>query len=156
MRFSRAACLALFFCATPLFAGDIAPYERGTFADIRAAHAGRPLLVHFWSVTCIPCLTEMPRLAQTLRNRGDFDLVLVSTDPIAQGERIASRLEKFGLADARNYAFADTFEARLRFEADRTWRGELPFSVLVQRNGETTSVTGELETAVLTGWLGSQ
>ncbi len=133
-------------------AATIEPYVRGSFAAIRANHAGRPLVVHFWSVTCPPCLIEMPRLAARLKG-GGFDLVLVATDPIEQRDRIAGRLDKFGLLDAPNFAYADPFEERLRFEADRAWRGELPFTVLVRPDGGTTAVTGELETAVLDAWL---
>ena len=147
------AALAVVWLAIPAAAGDIDPYERGTFATIRAAHTQRPLVVHFWSLTCIPCLVEMPRLAAMTKSRGDFDLVLVATDPIAQAERIAVRLDKFGLADAPSYAYVDSFEERLRFEVDRTWRGELPFTALVKAGGEMKTVAGELEPATLGAWL---
>lgn len=148
----RALALAFVLAAGAVQAGTIEPFARGSFAAIRAAHAGRPLVVHFWSVTCAPCLHEMPRLAARLK-QGGFDLVLVATDPIEGRDRIASRLDRFGLADAPNFAFADSFEERLRFEADRAWRGELPFSVLVRPDGTATNVTGELDVARLDQWL---
>ena len=47
--------------AAPACAFDFQPYGRGAFAEIVKAHAGRPLIVHFWSVTCPPCLVELPQ-----------------------------------------------------------------------------------------------
>lgn len=134
-------------------AAEIDPYGRGTFSIIKQAHAGRPLVVHFWSITCVPCLVEMPRLAETVRARKDFDLVLVATDPIERSERIVSRLEKFGFADGKSFAFADTFEERLRFEADRKWRGELPFTIFIGADSVTKSVSGALDPDTIEGWL---
>jgi len=41
---------------------DLRPFVRGDFAAILAANAGRPAVVNFWSITCPPCLAEMPAL----------------------------------------------------------------------------------------------
>ena len=43
---------------------EFKPYGRGSFAELRKQHAGRPLVVHFWSVTCPPCLAELPDWAK--------------------------------------------------------------------------------------------
>lgn len=134
-------------------ATTIEPFTRGTFAHIRAEHASRPLVVHFWSLTCPPCIVEMPRLAAFARARKDFDLVLVTTDPIEQSERVAARLQSWALADVPNFAYADTFVERLRFEVDRDWRGELPFTLLIKPDGSTRTVEGELNTQELAAWL---
>lgn len=126
-------------------AGPIKPYLRGTFARIHADHSRRPIIVHFWSLTCPPCLTEMPRLAEFIKRRNDIDLVLVATDSIDQSDRLMTRLEKWGLTGATNFAYADQFEERLRFEVDRTWHGELPFTAVVRRDGAMTTFLGELK-----------
>ena len=136
-------------------AGAIEPYERGTMAAIRAAHANRPLVVHFWSITCAPCLTEMPRLATIAHEQKDFDLVLVAADPITQRDRIATRLDRFGFGSATTFAFADAFEERLRFEADRRWRGELPFTIMISPSGTIETAIGELEVTTLAAWIAS-
>lgn len=44
---------------------------------------GKPLVLNFWSITCQPCVEEMPTLvtlAEIASRRGDFDVVAVSTD----------------------------------------------------------------------------
>jgi thiol-disulfide isomerase/thioredoxin len=133
----------------------IEPFVRGTFAEIRAEHKSRPLVVHFWSLTCPPCIAEMPRLAAFAREHKDFDLVLVTTDPIEQSERIAARVKAWGLGDAVNFAYADNFMERLRFEVDRDWHGELPFTALVAPSRETRTITGELEPEQIAAWLAS-
>ena len=48
-----------------------------------ADHRGRVVVLNFWSVTCKPCLQEMPTietLNQVAQQWGDVDVVTVSTD----------------------------------------------------------------------------
>jgi hypothetical protein len=95
----------------------------------------------------------MPRLSKFARSRKDFDLVLVTTDPVEQSERISARLEKWNLSGASNFAYADTFEERLRFEVDPDWHGELPFTALVRPGGNTPMIAAAIEPAQLLTWL---
>jgi len=44
---------------------------------------GKVVILNFWTVTCQPCIEEMPtlvELANTLRGRDDVELVTISTD----------------------------------------------------------------------------
>ena len=78
-----AVALAFALAASGAAAFDFKPYGRGAFAQLTKAHAGRPLIVHFWSLTCPPCLVELPQWAKfaaekeiqqgldLLRERGD-------------------------------------------------------------------------------------
>src|SRR5690606_18574229 len=46
-------------------------------------HRGKVLVLNFWTVTCQPCVEEMPSLIQLsriLRDRDDIELVTISTD----------------------------------------------------------------------------
>jgi peroxiredoxin len=46
-------------------------------------HRGKVVVLNFWTVTCQPCLQEMPSLidlAELLRHRDDIELVTISTD----------------------------------------------------------------------------
>lgn len=46
-------------------------------------HRGKVVVMNFWSVTCGPCVEEMPTfetLAQVFRGRNDVELVTVSVD----------------------------------------------------------------------------
>lgn len=144
-------CLLAF--AVPARAGEIAPFAQGSFAALREAHAGKPLIAHFWSVSCPTCVGELPRWGKIAREPRGFDLVVVNTDLPSERARVEVRLEKAGLREAENFAFADEFVERLYFEVDRTWRGELPFDALVAANGELLTVTGPLDESFVASWL---
>lgn len=130
-------------------AADIRPLGQGDWAALRAAHAGRPTIVHFWSLTCAPCLAELP---QWSRVQG-ADLVLVATDPVEQAPRLKAVLAKAGLAGAESWAFADPYAEKLRFEIDRRWRGELPRTLLIGADGGGETVSGIMAPELLRHWL---
>lgn len=156
---ARRMALALALPALALLAQQDAlafefkPYGRGAFAQLRKDHAGKPLIVHFWSVTCPPCLVELPAWAKLLRERTGLDVVFVSADGENDRARAAMRMEKAGLASAAHYAFADDFAERLYFEVDQSWRGELPFTALVAPDGGLVTVTGAIDDPLIAGWL---
>lgn len=144
------------FCAlasVPARAMEFKPYGRGSFEELRKARAGRPLAVHFWSATCAPCLAELPEWSKIAREAKTFDVVFVSTDLAADHPRAAMRLDKAGLAQATHYGFADAFAERLYFEADKTWRGELPFTALVSADGGLVTVIGAVDDPLIASFL---
>jgi thiol-disulfide isomerase/thioredoxin len=143
------ACLA----AGPAAALDFKPYGRGDFAKIVTAHAGRPLIIHFWSVTCPPCIVELPQWAKLLDAQKGVDIVFVNTDGDEDRPRADARAEKAGLGKAAHYGFADDFVEKLYFEADKGWRGELPFTALVAPDGAVTTVTGAVDDPLVVKWL---
>ena len=79
--------------------------------------------------------------------------VFVNIDGEEDQARAALRLEKAGLGKATHYGFADSFVDKLYFEADKSWRGELPFTALVAPNGGVTTVTGAMDDPLVTAWL---
>ncbi|HEY8161861.1 MAG TPA: redoxin family protein [Methylocystis sp.] len=139
--------------ATGAFAIDFKPYGRGAFARIAKAHSGRPLVIHFWSVTCPPCIAELPQWAKMLAERKDVDIVFVNVDSDEDRVRAEVRAEKAGLGGATHYGFSDDFIEKLYFEADTSWRGELPFTTLVAPGGGVTAVTGAIDDPLVTRWL---
>ena len=63
-----------------------------------SAHAGKPTVIHFWGLTCGPCLVEMPKWGKLLAERPDMRLVLVAADPLPQSpERVNGALQRAGL-----------------------------------------------------------
>lgn len=148
-----ACVLAFALASTGAGALEFRPYGRGAFAALVGAHAGRPLMIHFWSLACPPCLAELPHWAKMINARKDIDVVLVNTDGEEDQQRAAARLEKAGLTKAAHYVFADDFVEKLYFEADKSWRGELPFTALVAPDGAVTTVTGAIDDPLVTKWL---
>jgi thiol-disulfide isomerase/thioredoxin len=152
-RFILPVVLALGVAPGAARALDFAPWARGSYAQIVKAHAGRPLIVHFWSVTCPPCIAELPQWAKLVTARKDIDVVFVNTDDDEDRPRAEARLEKAGLGPAAHYGFADSFVEKLYFEVDKGWRGELPFTALVSPGGETVTVAGAVDDPLVTKWL---
>ncbi|HTH17327.1 MAG TPA: TlpA family protein disulfide reductase [Magnetospirillum sp.] len=151
----RRALAAVLLALLPLsaWAGETRPFIAGSWQALRQAHVGRPLVVHLWSLTCAPCLAELPRWQALAGQGGGADLVLVSTDPVEQAPRLTATLARAGLGGVESWAFADSFVERLRFEIDRRWRGELPRTVLIAADGTVTSVSGMMEADELAAWL---
>jgi thiol-disulfide isomerase/thioredoxin len=133
------------------------PFERGSWAKLRAEHAGQPIVVHFWGLTCGPCLVELPHWGKLLAERPDLRLVLVAADPVPQNpERVTDTLSSAGLGNSESWSFNDRFDERLRYEIDPAWAGELPRTLLIDRDGKTTVLTGIADLARVRAWLDAQ
>lgn len=144
--------LLALIAAFPAWAEETRPFGKGSYAALVKEHAGRSVVIHFWSLTCAPCLAELPQWPKLQKSLG-FDLVLVSTDSLDQAPALATRLKRAGLNKVPSYAFADSFTERLMFEVARDWRGELPRTHLISTTGETTAILGSVEAEILKDWL---
>jgi thiol-disulfide isomerase/thioredoxin len=153
----KSLVLALLLAALPAVAADQHPFVRGSWQELRQAHAGRPTIVHFWGLTCAPCLVELPSWGELLRERPRLDLVLVAADARADDQvRMSETLGKAGLSSAERWGFADRFADRLRFEVDPRWRGELPRTLLIAGDGTVTAISGVADLASVRTWLDAQ
>ena len=133
------------------------PFTRGSWQEVLRSHAGRPTLVHFWGVTCGPCKVELPLLGQFMTDHPDLDVVTISADLVPNmDEATQSMLQKAGLASADNWIFNDGFVERLRFEIDPAWQGDIPRTILVSRDGTSTTIEGSAEMPDLEQWTRKQ
>jgi len=138
-------------------AADPQSFERGSWAKLREAHAGQPTVIHFWGLTCGPCLVELPHWGALQAARPDLRLVLIAADPSPQDpERLAATLAKAGLDKAESWSFTDRFYERLRYEIDPAWAGELPRTMMIDRNGKATVLPGVADLAQVRQWLDAQ
>lgn len=149
--------LALSFASAAAHAADIQSFGRGSWSQLRAAHGGQPTVIHFWGLTCAPCLVEMPEWGKLRTERPEMRLVMVAADPMPQDPaRVADMLARADLAKAENWAFSDRFNERLRYEIDPAWAGELPRTMLIDRDGKETVLTGVADLAEVRAWLDVQ
>ncbi len=138
-------------------AADLQSFGRGSWSKLRAAHDGQPTVVHFWGLTCAPCLVEMPEWGKLRAERPDMKLVMVAADPVPQDPaRVTDILARADLARVENWAFTDRFNERLRYEIDPAWAGELPRTLLIDRDGKETVLTGVADLAEVRAWLDAQ
>jgi thiol-disulfide isomerase/thioredoxin len=133
------------------------PFVRGSWSEIRHAHEGRPAVVHVWGLTCGPCRVEMPHWGQLLRERGDLNLIMINADLVPNEPRaVSTLLAQTGLTAADNWIFSDGFVERLRFEIDPQWQGQIPLTVLIARDGTTTTLEGVANLQEIRAWLDGQ
>ena len=149
--------LVLSLASAAAQSADLQSFGRGSWSKLRAAHDGQPTVVHFWGLTCAPCLVEMPEWGKLRAERPDMKLVLVAADPVPQDPtRVSEMLARADLGKAENWAFADRFNERLRYEIDPAWAGELPRTLLIDRDGKETVLTGVADLAEVRAWLDAQ
>jgi thiol-disulfide isomerase/thioredoxin len=138
---------------TAAHATELRPFARGSFADILAANAGKPLVVNFWSVTCAPCLAEMPQWRTLAQDHTEVSMVLVSTDSFDDQARIQQILKRYDITSLESWVFAETHKTRLRYDIDKAWRGELPRTYLIGANGTIEAHSGVIPLDDLNAWL---
>jgi thiol-disulfide isomerase/thioredoxin len=149
--------LLLVFASFGAHAADPQSFERGSWAKLRAAHAGQPTVVHLWGLTCAPCLVELPQWGELAKARPDLRLVLLAADPQPpEPERVNAALTKAGLGGIESWSFTDRFYERLRFEVDPTWGGELPRTIMIAADGTATVLPGVASLAQVRAWLDTQ
>ena len=81
-------------------------------------HRGKVIVMNFWTVTCRPCIQEMPTielLAEITEDWGDVEIVAVSTDRSwAEVETIIPRTSRItSLLDANREVVSDKFGTKL-------------------------------------------
>jgi len=99
-----ALALVLAVSSSPGVAGETAPkvFGKGSWQDLIGSRKGQPLIVHFWSLACAPCLTELPEWGKFLAGHPGAPLVLINWRTRPQpADRISGTLAKAGLAEPR-------------------------------------------------------
>lgn len=112
-------------------------------------HARRVLL-NFWATWCVPCLKEMPALAEAQAKFGEKELIVVG---IAMDD--PERIRPFLAAHPVSYPILvgqmDNPSTSLQFGDDAQ---VLPFSVLLDTNGHILATRrGELPMETLDEWM---
>ena len=105
--------------------------------DLLAARKGKVVLVNFWATWCVPCREEFPDLSRLQRSYGEQGLAVIgiSTDFASQAKKVDAFLEqqKPAFPNYRKKSGGD--DQPFIDGIDRSWGGELPFSVLYDREG---------------------
>ena len=125
---------------------------RDSVANIRAHHAGKPLVVHVWGVSCGPCLKELPAWGALAGRRADLRLVLIQAD-VSSAKASEQILAKAGLGKLDNWRAQEPLDDFLRASIDPTWRGEIPRTLLIAPGGGTTVLKGIADLDAVTRWL---
>lgn len=60
-------------------------YQKGDWSSIVSLANGKPMAVHFWGVTCAPCVKEMPQWSKFLSSDRDAKVVFIQVDDVSIG-----------------------------------------------------------------------
>ena len=115
------------------------------------------MLVNFWATWCVPCREEFPDLARLDKAYGGRGLRVlgVSTDLARETAAVKKFLaeQKPGFPNYRKKGGGD--DEQFIDAVDKSWGGELPFTVLYARDGKKARVLsgkhtyGEYEAEIL-------
>src|SRR6185436_11751331 len=86
--FAVLLCAVAFLCGNARAAPEPQPFGPGSLEAIRLAHQGRAFILSLWSVSCEPCRHEMPVWRALQAKHPGLRVVLVSTDPPTELDRI--------------------------------------------------------------------
>lgn len=155
-RFWSKALLCVSLLAAPAFATPepaISTFTARSFAEIKEAHAGRPFIVSFWSVSCEPCRREMSLLVDQHRKHPKVSIVLVAADPPSTRAAVVRILRTYRLGEIATWQFGDESSERLRYSVDKRWAGELPRTYFFNAAHESTAQSGVVEESWLNDWM---
>jgi thiol-disulfide isomerase/thioredoxin len=139
--------------AFPALAAAPVPLGDEGWRELLRNHAGQAMIVHFWGVTCAPCLAELPRWGELRQSRPDLALVLVEADPMpVEARRAEAFLNRAGLEGVESRAIGGLDE-RQRFQIDPDWAGELPMTLLVGLDGEIEKISGAADFDLVRRWV---
>lgn len=121
-------------------------------AALRRNGTGKVRLINVWATWCVPCVEEFPDLSAISRkfSRREFELITISLDDPTQMGRakaflgkhraiMSDKLRKTVEAEGRstnNYLYDGASVDELAEVLDPEWPGPVPYSILVDQNGE--------------------
>lgn len=139
--------------ATP--AAELEPFDARTPAALRAAHAGKPFVLVFWSTTCVPCREELPFWAALQRRYPEIPIHLVLV-PISGDEERAEAprlLQDLGGGGLRTAVASDEVLERVFHAVDPEWRGELPAAWFYDSAHRSERRLGRVDESWAEGWM---
>ena len=130
----------------------IKPYVKGDWSSVLKSANGQPMAVHFWGVTCPPCVKEMPQWGAFVRSNESAKVAFIQVDDVPP-ELMRKMLDQAKLSGANNYYIASPFDERLRYEIDPKWRGETPITIFIDKNGKKQLTVGSVNFQLVKKWF---
>jgi peroxiredoxin len=110
--------------------------DEGGLKDLVKNNSDKLRLINVWATWCGPCVTEFPSfitINRMYRNR-DFEFISISADDPDKKDKALQFLKK-QQASSKNYLFSVDDKYKLIDAIDPKWKGELPYTILVEPGG---------------------
>ena len=125
------------------WAAEPVTLEKADVATLKAIRAnkdsGKIRMINVWATWCGPCITEFDELVEhNLRFRiRPFEMVTIAAEYPDMEDTVKEFLTKKH-ASMKNYILASANKDELydAFESVKNWRGELPYTIIVDEKGE--------------------
>jgi len=102
-------------------------------------HFGQKVvLIDFWSTTCDPCMAEMPHLVELYKKHKDKGFVVLAISR----DGPESRAQVSSVAHDKEMIFPVLLDEETTVTARYNPKGELPFAVLIDKNGSIVHKRG--------------
>ena len=145
--------LLLSLLAMTSLRAEILDFKHDSLSTIVEQHAGTHFILFVWSIDCPACKSDLANFSRLKKAEFNNRIVLLNSDGQLSKERVAKTIMEFGLRELENWKFAYSAIARLRYQLDREWAGELPRSYLYAADGSSQAFSGSLDIDDLTRWL---
>lgn len=130
-------------------------FGAGSFAQMKRANAGRPWIAHFWGLNSGPCVAELPRWGEFLREHPKARVAMIHFEQMPL-ERVSFAFRQAGLAQQTQWVVQSAADERLRHEVDPNWHGGTPRTLLIDAKGNIVASSGSTDFAALRSWLLAQ
>ena len=113
------------------------PIDAGGLRELAANETESFRLINLWSITCAPCISELPEFVTVNRMyRGrHFEMYTLTTDPPDQREAALKVLRKNHVS-CTNYIFNSDDRDELAEALDSEWEGPVPYTILIAPGGK--------------------
>lgn len=123
---------------------DLQPFSKGSYQQLLKQQQNRPMMLVIWSVTCPSCMKDMAMLKKMTDAHPEILMILLSVDDFSDADQVQTVLQHHQLTGLQSWLFTKNNSAKLRFEIDPGWYGELPRTYFFNKAQQRFGFSGVL------------
>ena len=116
---------------------ELKPIDAAGLGKLAANETENFRLVNLWSITCAPCISELPEFVKINRmyRQRHFEMYTLTMDPLEQQEAVLKVLRENHVS-CTNFIFNSDDRDELAEALDADWQGPVPYTLLIAPGGE--------------------